>query len=326
MIESGPVLAVALVAIASGSLLLLRERKQKGLYTLLYHRLHGENTTLPGSEALFSVAADRFAEQIDALLDAGYHFVSPRQALSMVEGRHPITDKGVLIAFDDGCESIYSLAEPILTSRDIQGLVFVTTDPEAFVFHLPDNPQPRCSEQQIHELLEKGWMFGVHSATHLPPGSLDAEALTRDFSESTQWLNAITGNPIKDYAVPGNFHAPILTKVAKKMGIQRIWSASPGVITSSSKPDNLPRLGVEGTMTGSQLLRSLNPGNRLWRKALSWAKRLPVKMLGPEKWIPIRRRIFHILRPFSLSQRFWAAVLLVIVATLLTLIITFLNS
>ena len=309
MIDSWPLLGITCAGAILWALHLV-EKNKKGLYTLLYHRLHPDDVTQSGSEALFSVSEKRFMEQIDGLIATGYHFIDPNEAIAMLEGDIPLRDKTVLLAFDDGCESIVTMAEPILSARNIKAMVFVTTDPNAFVFHLPSNPQARCSEEQLKQLSQKGWGLGVHSATHLPPGVLKPDELSADFTESTEWLSKVLDTEVMDYAVPGNFQSPVLTRTAKQRGIRRVWSATPGVITSTSNPDSLPRLGVEGTMTGKQLINSLQPWGRLWRRGLSWTKRMPVRLIGPAKWIPIRRWLFHALSPFSLSHRFWAILFL----------------
>ena len=108
-----------------------------------------------------------------------------------------------------------------------------------------------------------------------------------------------------DYAIPGNIFANRLLPRVQQAGIERIWSASPGLVRGDSSQPFLPRMGVEGTMSGEQLVASLAPMGRIWRAVISAAKRLPVRLLGARRWLPIRRAIFRVLKGTPLSLRFW---------------------
>ena len=303
------------------TVLLWAEKKKKGLCVLLYHRIHPEEGPKKGSEALFSVSAKRFEEQLDALKNAGYKFLSPMEVLSSLDGGEPFPDKSILIAFDDGCDSIATLAAPLMMEREITGLVFQTTHENAFVFHLPGNPQKRCTPEQIHHLVSLGWKWGVHSVHHAPPSTLSEEKLEHDFSSSISWVENASGQSVEDYAIPGNFHSEKLMETAAKAGIKRVWSASPGLITLPYIQGALPRMGVEGTSTGPALVNSLSPLGRVLRQGLSAAKRAPVRLLGPKVWLPVRRGIFRLLAPFSLSRKFWGRILVLLTVGLILLLI-----
>lgn len=299
------IFASGVVGLFGWVLLLFRERQEKGALVLLYHRLHPNDKTLSGSEALFSVSPSLFAEQLDALRDAGWTFLTPKETLRCLNEKQEFPEHSLAIAFDDGCESIHALAAPILEERGLAALVFITADPEAFVFHLPGNEQGRMGPEQIQELRAKGWHFGLHGWDHTPPSSLSEEDLREDFKQSIQWLQEMGVDPVEDYAVPGNFMGESLREVATEMGVKRVWSASPGTLSPSVSLLGIPRMGVEGTSSGVALVRSLSIRGRVARKLLSGLKRLPVRLLGAERWLPVRRFIFRLLSPWNISRHFW---------------------
>ena len=87
----------------------------------------------------------------------------------------------------------------------IKALVFMTTDPESFVFHLPENPQARMREQQISALEQKGWVFGAHGASHLPATDMELDAFSEDLESSINWVEKATGKR-PGLWIPGNTH------------------------------------------------------------------------------------------------------------------------
>ena len=86
---------------------------------LRYHHLvEGE------PENADQINAERFAEQMQALADAGYTTVDIWQLRDYVEKDGSLPEKPVLITFDDGYESNYSLAFPILRELGFKATIF----------------------------------------------------------------------------------------------------------------------------------------------------------------------------------------------------------
>ena len=71
------------------------------------------------------ISVSRFEEQIRALSDAGYTAVSFEDLKAWVEQGTELPEKPVVITFDDGYESNYSLAYPILKKYGMKATIFV---------------------------------------------------------------------------------------------------------------------------------------------------------------------------------------------------------
>ncbi len=282
-----------------------RERLRRGPHMLLYHRLVEDSAPRKGSESLFSISATTFASHLDALLAQGYSFVSMETYNQWRQGTAELPPNPLLICFDDGCVSVHSLAFPILKNRDIPATVFVTTREDAFVFHLPSNPQRRLSGQELQALHAQGWTLGVHGTDHSPPSKMSESQLLADFEESIQTLEELSGVRALDYAIPGNFDSQALSAVANQAGMERVWTARPGVLEKTTPDHALPRINVEGTSTPEQLIASLQPAGRVNRRWISGCKRLPATLLGPKLWLPIRRWIFQTPLGSHLTVPFW---------------------
>src|SRR5689334_797698 len=86
---------------------------------LMYHHL--DETEKGG--AIISPAA--FEAQIQMMLANDYHFISMDEFIQFKRKQRSIPDNAVLMTFDDGYESFYTKAYPILRAYDIPATKFV---------------------------------------------------------------------------------------------------------------------------------------------------------------------------------------------------------
>ena len=86
---------------------------------LLYHHITEE----PGEGGAVSV--ETFNEQMTALVEAGYTAVTFADLDAFVSGDGALPDKPILITFDDGYESNYTHAYPILKEHGLKATIFV---------------------------------------------------------------------------------------------------------------------------------------------------------------------------------------------------------
>ena len=92
----------------------------KDMPVLMYHNLSEEEST-----SSTTVSKGRFDEQMQALRDAGFTPVSPEEVSGYVKTGTPLPDKPIMITFDDGYMSNYSLAYPILQNYNFKATIFV---------------------------------------------------------------------------------------------------------------------------------------------------------------------------------------------------------
>jgi peptidoglycan/xylan/chitin deacetylase (PgdA/CDA1 family) len=88
---------------------------------LCYHRLGtggGKMTVSPAN----------FAAQMDWLVRNRYHVIRLGELGPYLEGREPLPEKSVVITFDDGYESVYRHAYPVLRRLGLPATLFVYTD------------------------------------------------------------------------------------------------------------------------------------------------------------------------------------------------------
>ena len=120
---------------------------------LCYHRLG----TVGGKMA---VSQGNFAAQMEWLAKNDYRVVKLSQLAGYLDGKEPLPPKAVVITFDDGYESVYKLAYPVLRKLGLPATMFVYTD---FVGAGGD----AVSWSQLAEMQASGLMdIQSHSKTH----------------------------------------------------------------------------------------------------------------------------------------------------------------
>lgn len=267
-----------------------RREARPGPRALIYHRLVSDDAyeALRGTERHFCISISQFRAHLDALEAMGVDVISPDEAL---DARRE--EPAIVFTFDDGCESVYQLAYPALEEKGWSAMVFMTVEPDSWVFHLDSNPQRRMTAAELRELVGAGWSIGAHGLDHAPPAAMESAELEHDFTESRRRLELETGAEVDHYAVPGNFVGRGVERAAEATGFRAVWTARPGRVEAGGSRLRLPRYGVEGTMSAEDLVAVLTPMGTLERRAVYELKRLPARLLGPKRWLPLRAAIFR---------------------------------
>jgi peptidoglycan/xylan/chitin deacetylase (PgdA/CDA1 family) len=272
-----------------------REERRDRILCLLYHRLvtreQHEGMT-PPVERRFCIPEQAFGAQMQYLRDHGYHPVSSEAVLDLVERGVSLPEKPVLITFDDGCESVHNRALPILRDFGFPALFFVTTSPDAAVFHAGNAAQRRVTPDEMRALDAAGVTIGSHGVTHEALAVMTESEIEHELGESKRVLEEILGKPVDAFGVPLNWYGRKVRKAAERLGYRMVFTSDSGTIHGDSDPFHLRRLPVDGCATLGEWVRSLGGGAIVQRRIVSLAKRIPARLLGPRIWMPLRERLF----------------------------------
>ena len=215
---------------------------------LMYHHLSEDVTN---SEM---VSPEQFEAQIRALSEAGYTGVSFDELQAYVLRGEPLPEKPVVITFDDGYRSNYTLAYPILQKYSMKATIFAVgvsfgTD------HYKDTDYaitPHFGAAEAAEMTASG-LISIQSHTYdmhqWPPyetGSAVREnilqlsseseeayvqALTEDFTRSRALLEDATGRPVDVLAYPAGQYSTLAQVTLQSLGVHVTLSTNPGVNT-----------------------------------------------------------------------------------------------
>jgi peptidoglycan/xylan/chitin deacetylase (PgdA/CDA1 family) len=325
-IAIGILLALGIAASTAYLITYRRENRPDRVLGLLYHRIvsQDEYDSGPPTEKIFSITEARFREQMEDLRSSGYHAVSLDQVVEYVRRGKALPDRPVLVTFDDGCVSVHEKALPILRELGMPAILFVTTDPESWVFSLGVRPQRRVTPEEMRELEEGGVTIGSHSVTHGALESMSDEEIRSELGDSKSFLEEALGREVRYFGVPLNWYGPRVRRVAEELGYHAVCTSDNGTIHGDSDPFHLRRFIIEGSFGLEEFRRNLTAGSIVQRRVINFIKRLPARILGPRIWLPLRRRLFDSFlgRYFTLRhfKRLVAAGLLLAIVAVLALV------
>ena len=106
------------------SYVLPEEKLQAGeikLPVLIYHHFSEQKK----NKNPLVVGRENFKRQMKCIKDKGYHTISFQELVDFVEKGTPLPEKPVLITIDDGYESNYSIAYPVLKEYGMKATIFM---------------------------------------------------------------------------------------------------------------------------------------------------------------------------------------------------------
>lgn len=215
---------------------------------LMYHHL-SENVT--NSEM---VSPEQFEAQIRALSEAGYTGVSFDELQAYVLRGEPLPDKLVVITFDDGYESNYTLAYPILQKYSMKATIFaigVSFGKDSYkdtgYAITPHFGAAEAAEMTASGLISiQSHTYDMHQWPPYETGSAVREnilqlsseseeayvqALTEDFTRSRALLEDATGRPVDVLAYPAGQYSTLAQVTLQSLGVHVTLSTNPGVNT-----------------------------------------------------------------------------------------------
>ncbi|MCU6708613.1 polysaccharide deacetylase family protein [Paenibacillus sp. J5C_2022] len=213
---------------------------------LMYHEIQDE----PEADHILSTEA--FRQQMGLLREYGFHVISMEDYIRFKEEGAPVPPNAVLITFDDGYESFYSKAYPILQDYGYTATNFVIVS----LISKANEKLPRLSWDQMREMKAAGMSFYSHTyhshyyaevnaAGERQPvlanplyrvreGQLETdeaymERITQDLSLAEQRLKEELGNERSLLAYPYGAYNEHVLEVIGKLDIQHTFTVRHGL-------------------------------------------------------------------------------------------------
>jgi peptidoglycan/xylan/chitin deacetylase (PgdA/CDA1 family) len=205
---------------------------QTAVPVLMYHALDDRRSVVAVSEATFEW-------QMQWLHEHGIRGISAGTILQHLLNREPLPERCVGITFDDGFESVYSRAFPILRRYGFSATVFLVTD---YCGGQNDWPAQPASIQRMSLLT---WTqvkeIAAHTLGHPRLDQLAPDNLAHELIQSKAQIEEQVGHSIEMFAYPyGRYDERVRAMVGKTYA--GAWTAQPGMVTSSSDHLALARI------------------------------------------------------------------------------------
>jgi len=188
---------------------------------------------------------------------SGYDFVSIDSILN-----HNSDSKKIAVTFDDGLESIYNYACPILTELEIPAIVFL---PSGFIGKMASwdyssifRKSKHLTQSQIAELLKNNITIGSHGVTHTSLAGLSERLLKLELQESKKKLEDLFGAEVNYISYPfGRFNNKV-EDAALEAGY--IKGFSMGAKAKRNRGFTLRRHAVYSFDTGYSIMAKIEGG------------------------------------------------------------------
>lgn len=218
---------------------------------LCYHRFDDRHEKL-------SVPEKKFRRQMQYLKDNNYNVIPLSWLIEFLEGKRALPEKSVVITIDDGYESTYDTALPVLQDFHFPATVFLYTD---FL-----NASDALKWTQIKEMHRSGLVeFQPHSSSHpnltkKQPRESEAEysqRINEEIRRPAEKIQHNLNNVMHTYAYPfGDSNDLVIDKLqtqSYKLGM----TVQPGSISAASYPYMLRRTMIFGDFSDQDFIRSL---------------------------------------------------------------------
>lgn len=177
------------------------------------------------------------------------------------------------VTFDDGYQSVYKNAIPIIQKRNIPATIFLTT---GFLGKKPgwitdtkndDKHETLITEEQIKELLPSSIRFGSHTVSHPHLDKIEKNELYFEINESKKRLETILQMPVDTFSIPfGSYNDTVIENI-HKAGYNKIFLNVP--FTNTKGSDSCQLYG------------------RIDVSPDDWDIEFRLKLLGAYEWLPI---------------------------------------
>ena len=182
---------------------------------------------------------DSFKKQMIYLKQKNYYFMSAQDLVDFYENGKVLPHKAILITFDDGFQSQYLNAYPILKELDIPAVMFFIGswlfDKDKPVSASTTRTMTHSQMNEITDVFKKAHhTFDLHNRHKFL--SYDFETLKSDFELNKPYLDYP-----EIFAYPFGLYNDEMAEKLHKLGIKYAFTSDPGVNNINTNPMYLSR-------------------------------------------------------------------------------------
>ncbi len=222
-------------AVTSGSAILDAGTFAAGSAPILMY--HAISDVPPGAAySELYVTPDDFAAEMAWLRSEGFEAVTLDDLYGAWHGKGNLPPKPIVISFDDGLQSQFTEALPIMRDMGWPGVLNLKIE---------SLDQRELTYAMVQRMIDAGWEIDSHTINHVDVTQLDAPALEHELADSRRILQERFGVAVDFFCFPsGRFDRAAIAAV-RDAGYVGATTTLPGLATPSSNPFKLDRIRVE---------------------------------------------------------------------------------
>ncbi len=153
-----------------------------------------------------SISPGVFHRGMSRLHESGYRTLSLIEAVDYLRRGVSFPDSSFVITFDDGYQSVYNEAFPVLQSYGMSATIFLTVGKDRAAkpdSHLPSiDGRSMLNWREIREMNMKGFTFGAHTLTHPDLTRLPLDQAKAEICGSKTIIEDTLSTPVSCFAYP----------------------------------------------------------------------------------------------------------------------------
>jgi len=189
---------------------------------LMYHGINDKSNRYSFSkiDSVYSITEELFEEQMSFISNNNFTVLSIHDLISLKEKNKDIPDKSLVITFDDGHESNYTVGYPILKKFKFPADIFITTN---YI-----DKKNYLKKHQIIAMHNERFSIHSHMVDHKYFPNLPYEEKNYQLSKSKEILENIIKGEVNYVSLPGGRLDNSLTKMLEKNGYKGACTSIPG--------------------------------------------------------------------------------------------------
>jgi peptidoglycan/xylan/chitin deacetylase (PgdA/CDA1 family) len=211
-----------------------------------------------GWESWYYVRRERFASQLERLLEGGWVPLDTAQFVRLLAAPEDAPERSFLVTFDDAYASLLDHAAPLLRDLEVPAVVFVPTAYVGASNTFDEGTEPAeviASWRQLEELRNLGVAVGSHGVHHVGLSAVDRATRREELAVSKEQLERHLGDDVALFSYPYG-DAPASEEIdaeLEELGYLAAFGYGGGeVVLPVSDRFRIERLAI-GADTGEQL-------------------------------------------------------------------------
>lgn len=208
----------------------IEQSKKRGLPVLMYHFFYDASAGETGRDNNYIEISD-FEKQIKYLHDNNYYVPTWEEVLGYVNGKNGLPLKSVVITVDDGDDSFFNLAVPVLEKYNFTATSFLVTS--WYGYRAQSNPSASIDFQSHSDDMHKAGTGGKGAFL-----TLSYEEACNDLKQS----RSVIGDGCVVFCYPFGHYSDACKKTLKDCNYILAFTTQGGRVFPGDDPYELPRV------------------------------------------------------------------------------------